>query len=531
MKKKLIRIVFLIFLTPIVIFSHSGNTKALFDRDWNINNRQIHGSFYMLKDNKVYIEQDHNHIVSFPYAKLSKQDRLYTDKRYNDILHINAPQYLIPNIHSIPQTPLYTHIFFVLIGIILLLMILFRYQRAYAWHFACIALVSMTYSFKDGMPALQSVQTDPSTIDSAFTPFKEHVITSWDKTYFRVGSLGLATTHEMMKGITSWQQQVPIPQCYLDNNAWSIPLNPIMAINSVPVNQTHCTRGGIAIAVNGIAIFNPYTNTGVDAYVDGQLDNWGGHCGRADDYHYHIAPTHLYSFTKQSLPIAYAFDGFAIYGDKEPDGSDMKSLDIHHGHAGTNGVYHYHGTLTVPYTIASFAGEVTEDSTYQIIPQSTAKGCRPALTPLKGATITGMIPNQMNNGYTLSYTLNNQINKVDYSWTQAGSYTFYFTSATGTTTNQYKGQTICSLPTSSVQEDQSKEQYDIQQFSDRILVQSLSDVSMLSAMQLSLFTVDGKLAVQSLTGQNLLSTQSLPFGLYFLSIQPGNLIKSFIVKP
>ena len=87
------------------------------------------------------------------------------------------------------------------------------------------------------------------------------------------------------------------------------------------------------------------------------------------------------------------------------------------------------------------------------------------------------------------------------------------------------------MPTSSVQENQSKEQYDIQQFSDRILVQSLSDVSMLSAMQLSLFTVDGKLAVQSLTGQNLLSTQSLPFGLYFLSIQPGNLIKSFIVKP
>ena len=63
------------------------------------------------------------------------------------------------------------------------------------------------------------------------------------------------------------------------------------------------------------------------------------------------------------------------------------------------------------------------------------------------------------------------------------------------------------------------EEYDIQQFPDRIFVQSLSDVSMLSAMQLSLFTVDGKLAVQSLTGQNLLSTQSLPFGLYFLSYE------------
>ena len=531
MKKHLMRIIAMCILSPIVTFAHSGNTSALFDRIWNIGNMQVHGSFYMLKDNKVYIEQDHNHIISFSYSELSTEDRLYTDKRYKEILDINTHRNFSPNIHSTPISPSISNVFYAFIGIAVLLMVLYRYQRTYAWYFACVAFVSMIYSFKDGMPALQSVQTNPATIDSAFAPFKEHVVTSWDKTYFRVGSLGLATTHEMMKGISSWQQQVPIPQCYLGDNAWSIPLNPVMAINSVPVNQTHCTRGGIAIAINGIAIFNPYTNTGVDAYVDGQLDNWGGHSGRADDYHYHIAPTHLYSFTKQSLPIAYAFDGFAIYGDKEPDGTDMKSLDIHHGHAGTDGVYHYHGTLTVPYTIASFAGEVTEDSTYQIIPQSTAKGCRPALTPLKGATITGMTPNQMNNGYTLSYSLNNQTYKVEYSWTQAGNYTYNFISPTGTTTNQYKGQAICSLPTSSTQEDQSKEQYNIQQFSDRILVQNLSDVSLVSALQLSLFTVDGKLAVQSLTGQNLLSTQSLPFGLYFLSIQPGNMIKSIIVKP
>ena len=128
MKKHLIYIIFLFLLTPIMAFSHSGNTKALFDRDWQIGNRQIHGSFYMLKDNKVYIEQEHNHIVSFPYSELSKKDRLYTDARYKDILQINVPQYSIPNIHSLPKSPFYTYSIFVLLGIIILLLILFRYQ-------------------------------------------------------------------------------------------------------------------------------------------------------------------------------------------------------------------------------------------------------------------------------------------------------------------------------------------------------------------------------------------------------------------
>ena len=31
----------------------------------------------------------------------------------------------------------------------------------------------------------------------------------------------------MMVGITSWQQQVPIPQPYSGTNHWSIPLKPV----------------------------------------------------------------------------------------------------------------------------------------------------------------------------------------------------------------------------------------------------------------------------------------------------------------
>ena len=133
-----------------------------------------------------------------------------------------------------------------------------------------------------------------------------------------------------------------------------------MSDNPIPVDEIHFTRGAIAVAVNGVPIFNYHTNTGVDSYLDGQLDNYGGHCGRADDYHYHIAPLHLYAYTNSSLPIAYGLDGFPVFGEFEPDGSAMQVLDDNHGHW-YNGEYHYHGTSAAPYTIGRMAGVVTED--------------------------------------------------------------------------------------------------------------------------------------------------------------------------
>jgi hypothetical protein len=79
-------------------------------------------------------------------------------------------------------------------------------------------------------------------------------------------------------------------------------------------------KGAVAVAVNGIPIFNALNNRGEDSYLIGELDNWGGHCGRGDDYHYHAAPLHL-SNTSGLKPIAFALDGFPVYGIKEPDGS------------------------------------------------------------------------------------------------------------------------------------------------------------------------------------------------------------------
>ena len=47
--------------------------------------------------------------------------------------------------------------------------------------------------------------------------------------------------------------------------------------------------------------FHPLSRT--DTVVAGELDKWGGHCGRADDYHYHIAPVHLQKTVGAGNPV------------------------------------------------------------------------------------------------------------------------------------------------------------------------------------------------------------------------------------
>src|SRR5581483_8224759 len=154
-------------------------------------------------------------------------------------------------------------------------------------------------------------------------------------------------SHNMMVGITAWQQQVPLPQPYTGGNAWRIPLNPVPSANP-PSIKNRFLRGAIALAANGIPIFNPQNNRGELSQEIGELDQWGGHCGRADDYHYHAAPLHLEVIVGKGKPIAFALDGYPIYGLSEPDGSAPANLDSFNGHDLGGLGYHYHGSLKYP---------------------------------------------------------------------------------------------------------------------------------------------------------------------------------------
>lgn len=261
--------------------------------------------------------------------------------------------------------------------------------------------------------------------ESYFAAFPAHVRTRRDSTNLYVESDGLAD-HTMMVGIRSWQQQVPLPAAYTGSNAWTIPLNPALAAQPVSA-RTGLFRGAIALAVNGVPIFNALNNRGDDAFLAGELDEFGGHAGRADDYHYHTAPLFLSATVGPTRPIAVALDGFALYGDVEPDGSPRRPLDDYNGHVDSASVYHYHGTRTYPYINGGMRGVVRV--TDQVEPQPSVVPVRPAGTPLTGAVVTRHTANGASR-WTLEYELAGRAYRVDYR-IEDTRIVFVFTDPTG----------------------------------------------------------------------------------------------------
>jgi phosphatidylethanolamine-binding protein (PEBP) family uncharacterized protein len=310
----------------------------------------------------------------------------------------------------------------------------------------------------------------------AFAPF---VTTRWDDRWLYVESDGLPHTppapgtksdgakrmfifsHPMMVGITAWQQQVPLPQNYRGANAWQIPLKPELADKPVSAKE-QLFRGAIALAANGVPIFNPIKNDGkTDTFLAGELDEFGGHCGRADDYHYHIAPTHLQKYVGAGQPIAYALDGFPIYGlfdpSAKPDGPDAvkccplgshEPLDALNGHFGATtkgpspdgtstvaapGLYHYHASVNYPYLNGGMRGKVTVKDD-QIDPQPRASSPRAALPPLRGAKITGFkaAGKEAEAAWSLEYLLSGRKYFVNYRLDH-GKWIFDFVDPSGTT--------------------------------------------------------------------------------------------------
>lgn len=268
---------------------------------------------------------------------------------------------------------------------------------------------------------------------AAFAAFAPRVGVKWDGDFLFIESSGIPS-HGMMVGITNWQQQVPLPQSYYGNNAWRIPLHPVPAQTPASI-EGHFLRGAIALAVNGIPIFNPQNNRGEISQEIGELDQWGGHCGRADDYHYHAAPLHLQSMAGKGMPIAYALDGYPIYGLTEPDGSPLRALDVCQGHEDAEYGYHYHASTKRPYLQSAFHGVVREAGG-QVEPQPRAQGMRPALTPLRGAEITAFNGTPDGKGYVLHYTLNKAKAEIRYASDGAGGWKFQYIATDGAVTEE-----------------------------------------------------------------------------------------------
>ena len=179
---------------------------------------------------------------------------------------------------------------------------------------------------------------------------------------------------------------------------------------------------GAATSNGGLSGFDEF------AFTAGELDEWGGHCGKADDYHYHVAPLHLQTTVGHAKPFAYALDGYALYGSLEPDGSALLPLDDYNGHTDSTGKCHYHGTTTYPYINGGLKGKVTV-SQGGIETQPVTKPMRAPGDPLRGAVIT-MFETIAAGSYRHTYTLNGHSYRVTYQVT-AKTVNFTFTDAAG----------------------------------------------------------------------------------------------------
>lgn len=364
----------------------SSSTPARTARVWTItrDTNPARGSFVMARDGVVQIRQDDDTLLTLPLDRLSLDDQRFVEQR-------------LQAIRAAVQRPI----------------LLAQLDR--------------------GEQRSDAAQKAP-LIASHFDPFVKlkSIRTRWDHRYFYVESNGIPA-HQMMIGITAWQQQVPIPQAYSGDNAWQIPLHPVPA-KTPATTKDRFLRGAIALAVNGIPIFNPLNNRGDDAYLFGELDEYGGHCGRADDYHYHIAPVHLQETVGKDQPIAYALDGYPIYGYQEEKSPDFAPLDKLNGHKDRSGNYHYHATKTYPYLNGGFYGEVV-DKDGQVDPQPRANGLRSALPPMQGAKITGY--EEVRPGtFRLTYDVRGKTGSVTYTLSDSGSAKFEFVDTAGRTTTE-----------------------------------------------------------------------------------------------
>lgn len=243
-----------------------------------------------------------------------------------------------------------------------------------------------------------------TTMAASFGAFRPRVRSYWDATTFYIESDNVphpAIMPNLMVGITSWQQQIPVPTSYFASttnperdpgsigfgkpNVWRLPLVPTPSTSPIPINNQNFLRGAIAVGVDGIAIFNPRNNGGRFSQEIGELDLYGGHCGLADDYHYHIAPVHLQAIIGIDKPIAWALDGYPIYGYTEPDGSPRQALDANGGHEHGAWGYHYHAIGSAatgpqnPYLPTAFRGTVINFGN-QVDGQPEVQNMRPSGT-------------------------------------------------------------------------------------------------------------------------------------------------------
>jgi len=257
--------------------------------------------------------------------------------------------------------------------------------------------------------------------------------------------------HELMTGIVGTNEQLPVPADY----AAPIPLEP--SLGSSPLTRD----AALGVAVNGVPIYD-YTGGGEmsntdlyhhqtkhDTLLTQQLDVCGGHAGRGDDYHYHVKPICMIEKMANAgddAIIGWAFDGFPIYGDNNPDGTAIAVgiLDVCNGQTDDTFGYRYHTSQAAPYIVQCLMGEVASArSLPRVAPLSPVAGGkgRDAGRPPQGGVQNLIFSRDASGTRSMDYTYRGEAYYMRYAPTdQADCYAFVtrtVTDAGATKTGEY----------------------------------------------------------------------------------------------
>ena len=277
-----------------------------------------------------------------------------------------------------------------------------------------LIIVGMIGYFADTSGAQEKAETDVSKINKVDFPVKycpcdsscytdEVTNLKCDDKFAQFDSIGLPDpNHTLLLGITNSNQQFPMEQPYnaANRNSPRIYLDP-----KIDDFHVFTDAGAVGIAINGVPLFDPSTQgerhpvSGRRPHTldVGELDECGGHAGRGDDYHYHIAPKCLIvemgrdKIENQKLPIGYAKDGFSIHAlgwfDSANDIEDK--LDQCRGVIDSEGKYFYNMKSTKKWDILNcYSGEPQKTGPRGSILRHDKNG-----DPLSGGQgFKGMIP-------------------------------------------------------------------------------------------------------------------------------------------
>jgi Raf kinase inhibitor-like YbhB/YbcL family protein len=281
--------------------------------------------------------------------------------------------------------------------------------------------------------------------------FSSQVAVSCDDIYAYIAS-STYPKHDLMNGITGTNEQIPVPA-----EAYAAPIK----LKPEPAKQLTTIDAALGVAVNGVPIYD-YSSQGEldvshydknhDTLALGQLDNCGGHAGRGDDYHYHVAPTCMIDAMKNAETnpiIGWAYDGYPIYADKNPDNSPIAAgdLDLCNGQADSKFGYRYHTSATPPYIIQCLVGKVDTAKLPRVAPLSGDNNAiRADLKPPAGGVENLQHSIDDNGTRTMSYRYQGEDYFVSYTPSKQPGKCYDFTQKTVSNGGKIEQGTFCREP-------------------------------------------------------------------------------------